>query len=364
MGCCDSGGNGGDTTYRWNPYMENQWAGGVDGNTGLLGYANRELFGEGSGYKPYGEQVQTGWDSKRGKPIYEWREKDRTANFNDTQTGAIDAAGNLLNDGTRLGQAGREQSRKTVEGEYLGGYNPYGTSTPLDRQGAENPYYTQTNQYEGMSPQFNQMLDKGMGDIVSKYQLGTAADTAKMFANSRSFGGSAHQEAVDRNQKGLGDTLSNYASGMYNQQWDRSGQLQENKLNRTSDYYDRFLNRDLQSQQYNQGLNTGTWNQERGRMVGATGGAMGNDMNALNLYQGVYGMGALDQNQRQRDMDIDYQDFQDQNNWNRNNISQYANWLSQAQGGIGGQVSMYGGGPSGMQQALGAGLMGYGMFRS
>lgn len=52
--------------------------------------------------------------------------------------------------------------------------------------------------------------------ITDQYRVGTAAQTDKAFAQNRAFGGSAYNEAVQRNQGALAGALAGAAGNLYN----------------------------------------------------------------------------------------------------------------------------------------------------
>ena len=60
--------------------------------------------------------------------------------------------------------------------------------------------------------------------ITNAYGVGTAAQTDAAFAQAHAFGGSAYNDAVQRNQAGLGASLAGAAGNLYNQE--RSNQMQ------------------------------------------------------------------------------------------------------------------------------------------
>lgn len=71
-----------------------------------------------------------------------------------------------------------------------------------------------TQQRPGQNPYLDQTIGKAMGDIARNYQEATAPGTDANFARAGAFGGSAWQQATDRNLRGLGDALGNTANQM------------------------------------------------------------------------------------------------------------------------------------------------------
>ena len=75
------------------------------------------------------------------------------------------------------------------------------------------------------TPYFDQTVNKAMGDITKNYNEAIAPSTNANFARAGAFGGSAWQQANERNQLGLGEALGNTANSM------RSGNYQEERQN-------------------------------------------------------------------------------------------------------------------------------------
>lgn len=71
-----------------------------------------------------------------------------------------------------------------------------------------------TQQTPGQNPYLNQVVNKSMGDITRNYNEAIAPETNANFARAGAFGGSAWQQANERNQRGLGEALGNTANQM------------------------------------------------------------------------------------------------------------------------------------------------------
>lgn len=69
-----------------------------------------------------------------------------------------------------------------------------------------------------LNPTTNPAWEGISSGIIDKYKVGIAAQTDKAFAQNRAFGGSAYNEAVQRNQAGLGSALAGAAGNLYNQE--------------------------------------------------------------------------------------------------------------------------------------------------
>ena len=80
------------------------------------------------------------------------------------------------------------------------------------------------------NPYFDQTVQKSMGDITRNYQDAIAPQTDANFARAGAFGGSAWQQANERNQRALGEALGNTSSAM------RSGNYQQERQNQMQAY--------------------------------------------------------------------------------------------------------------------------------
>lgn len=80
------------------------------------------------------------------------------------------------------------------------------------------------------NPYFDATVQKSMGDITRNYQDAIAPQTDANFARAGAFGGSAWQQANERNQRGLGEALGNTSSAM------RSDNYQQERQNQMKAY--------------------------------------------------------------------------------------------------------------------------------
>jgi hypothetical protein len=323
--------------------MERFWGGNEDYPGGTLMRGLNESL---KGYQPY-----TG---------------NLVAGLNPFQTGAGNALWTAGMQGTALGNAGREQGRATVEGNYLTGNkaNPYagtdGIGYNLQQGNVEQ------NQFMGENPYFMSQLDQGTKKITDAYKRGTSADTTRMYNLSGAFGGSAHADAVKNNEEALGEQLGNYTNSMLSGQYDRSANLRESDIGRqwqNSMFNVGEANKNVD--RYNQGRDRGfnAYENERGRMTGMVPTAMGNDSQYISNLMAAMGYGDKMQGQTQRELDDQYQRWTEGQNWDRNQINWLADFLGKAQGTTQ-SVQQFGGygGINPMAGLLGAGAM-YGAFK-
>ena len=182
------------------------------------------------------------------------------------------------------------------------------------------------NPFMGNSPQFQTMLRSGQEDITNAYKQGTSADTTRLMNLSGAFGGSAHPNAVANNENALGKQLSQYTAGMQNDQYNRSANLMEGALGR----------------------------QMQAIPLAFQGQGLSNDMNDR-----LMGIGGQNMDYQQRFLDMNQNDWNQAQNWGRNNVGWLASILGGAQGSTGIQTQFGGyGGSNGLSQAAGLGLLG------
>ena len=313
------GGQSGETRYNWNPFMENMWGGGKD-NPGLL---NRAVGTLNTPFTPYGG--------------------DRVAPINWDQEQAINSIRHTaLGGGAADTAAGRQAAMELAQGPQGQNVNPW----------ANSAISAGTNEYSGMdSPYFNNMIGRGIDDIVKGYQKGTSADTTRMFNLAGAFGGSAHQQAIKDNEETLGKTLNSYVDNARQQQFDRSANLRESAIGR-----------DVQTQQFDKNLGFSGYEAALQRQLGAIPLAFQGQGLAFDAARNLMGAGDFQRSYDQSLLDQAYNDWTQGQNWERNNINWMANLLSQAQGGTGITTQM--GGYQGISPGagiLGAAALGRGM---
>ena len=76
------------------------------------------------------------------------------------------------------------------------------------------------------NPYFDATVQKSMGDITRNYQEAIAPQTDANFARAGAFGGSAWQQANERNQRGLGEALGNTSNAMRSDNYSQERQNQ------------------------------------------------------------------------------------------------------------------------------------------
>lgn len=186
------------------------------------------------------------------------------------------------------------------------------------------------NPYMGENKYFKDMVANANADTVNAYKQGTSADLTRLMNLSGAFGGSAHTTALANNEAGLAKQLGNQTTSMYGQQFDKSSGLYENALQRQMGA--------IPLAYQGQGLQTDLNNQ-------------------------LMGIGKWEQDEQQRGIDQNYNNWAEQNNWGRNNVNWLASLLGGAQGSTGIQTQFGGYQPTNWgSAALGAGLLGGSLF--
>lgn len=186
------------------------------------------------------------------------------------------------------------------------------------------------NPYMGENKYFKDMVANANADTSKAYEQGTSAELTRLAALSGAFGGSAHTTALANNQAGLAKQLGNQTTSMYGQQFDKSSGLYENALQRQMGAIPlAYQGQGLQSDLNNQLMGVGKWEQD----------------------------------EQQRGIDQNYNNWAEQNNWGRNNVNWLASLLGGAQGSTGIQTQFGGYQPTNWgSAALGAGLLGSSLF--
>jgi len=294
------GGSGGSGTqqYNWNPTMQPLWQSALTQAQNLS---------------------QTPYQQYPGQ---------RIADLNADQTNAIATGERVLNaGGLPVTNAANSQGEDTLNDMYL-------TGNMMD------PYANRSNPYSGYGPMFQQQLQGQLGDTVNAYKMGTDADTTRMFNQAGAFGGSAYQNAVGANQYALAKQLGNQTANAYQTQFNNSGQLQAQDMNRGSQAYQDERNREMQA------MNQGTAAQQ-------------------NFFQGIQqqmGLGDIQRGYQQDLLNQGYNDWQTQRQYPFTMEDYLTGVLGRAQGGISPNMSFQNSGYSASpySQILGAGLLGYG----
>ncbi len=265
----------------------------------------------------------------------------QTADLNNTQRSGLDMAISIGRDGTPIGN----QASQSVMGMLQNGGQ--------DAPGLSSNVQSGTNPYAGANPYLEGMINNTADLMNRQYQQGTQAQQNAAAARGGAFGSSAYQQMFDQGQAGLASSIGNMANQYRMGDYTTQQGLSENALNRN-----------VGTQEYNQGQKQGAYNQNQQNMLGAAGLAGGqlyqNDVNGARM---VTGAGDAINAYQQQTLD-------DQNNaWNAQQqypwqmLQNVGGALSQASGTSGSSsytTQGQGGAPSWLSGLLGGGALGLG----
>jgi hypothetical protein len=179
----------------------------------------------------------------------------RVAPVDDRQIQSINMTTQRALNGSPVTAAAQQEAMNTVGGAYLStdaGANPYtGTITGG------------TNAYSGSNPFLNNAIQSASNDVIRNYQTGAAAQLDRAAAQANAFGNSGYSEALQNNQRTLGQNLSNLTNSMRMQDYTTQQQLAESGLNRNMQA--QLANANLAESQLGRGLSL--YNAERQRQI-------------------------------------------------------------------------------------------------
>lgn len=155
--------------------------------------------------------------------------------------------------------AGQQTGSRPLQlygGQGVAGFSPEqlaGQEMMVNRALQGNPLIGQANQQisrtmagDYLRPESNPYLqanvDRALGDVSKQFQTGPMANAMAQFQRGGAFGGSAHQEYMQGQQRQLGDTLGGIASQMYGQNY---AQERQNQIGATG-MADRYGNADYE----------------------------------------------------------------------------------------------------------------------
>lgn len=173
----------------------------------------------------------------------------QVANLNDMQNYAIN---NAYSQGTRgLYNSGVDGYLQNILNGAGTNYNFIANNEVNPYTDAINPYADQANPYVGTqnqyggatNPAFEQMLSGMRTNAENTYNRTTGAQTDAAAAMGGAYGGSAYNELVGANQRGLQDSLNQQEASLRNTQYQRAGDYEQQRLNNALQYSDAGLNR-------------------------------------------------------------------------------------------------------------------------
>ena len=204
--------------------------------------------------------------------------------------------------------------------------NPYGNINAT-----ANPYgatQEQTNPYAGLNPYLDQTIAKAQGSVVDRFNNMTKPQTEAAMNQSGSFGNSGYNQLMQNQQKAAGEQMSDIANQMYMQDYGNQQRMADSAIGRNlqnqqfmSNQGDTFAGRDLQAQQANANMGQNfagrqdsvSQNQDAKRLQ-AIGMAPQFGNAAYQDASQLLNVGGMLQDDAQRGLDFDYQQFQDEAN--------------------------------------------------
>lgn len=261
-----------------------------------------------------------------------------TAQMNPFESQGLNAQASRALNGSPVTDAASGELQRTLNGGYLGG--PVAGNSQAD---AQNPY-------AGSNPFLTGAINNASQDVINNYQRSVVPQLDAMDARSGSFGNAGVGLARTAAASDLTKNLGNVASGMRFNDYTQQGQYGENAANR------RFQ----AGAQYAGDTNSAMQN-ERQRMTGAVGMAPSIANQDYTDAQALQNAGKGFQQQDQANMTDAYGRFQNAQNYPKDQLTTLGRGLGMNFGttstGTGPQANPW-------AQALGAGLAGYGAYKS
>jgi len=296
--------------------------------------------------RPYYERIMGRAEAESNQP-YQTYPDQRLNAFSPDQALGFDMTRDLVTggvpDANGLAQLMAINSG-TQQPSYTGSAFSGGAWSPAAASYYMNPYVDQVA--DRMSARTNQQFAEG--------QLNRDARAV----NAGAFGGSRHGVLDAMESRDLQDRLSDQQSKLYADAYDKGGQMF------TSD-----AGRDLQAQNYGDlSRRAGAQLQLQGGQLGLQGastlGALGQQQQELGL-QGIQAMlnsGQMQQGLGQQALDIGYTDFQNQRDYERQNIQFLTSVLRGYPMTGSANVTQYETPPNQLGQTAGLGLAGIGLY--
>jgi hypothetical protein len=272
--------------------------------------------------QPYSRALLESGAAAAGSP-YQQYDGMKIAPMNESQLTALGlTAGTALN-GNPMTNASMAQNTATANGQFA---NPWATTY--------NPYMMEGN------PQLQAMIDQSASGITKNYKNAVQGQTDSMFARAGAFGGSAYMDKVGQDQSALAGALTSNENNLRFQDYSQKANLTEAAL----------------------GRGTSAYESERGRQMQAAQAGMQGDQIDFARAKALAGTGDAMQQQTQGLLDENYAEFQRQQQYPWQQIDQLGAVLGKALGGSSQTQTTMNNGyrPSGVANAIGAGMAAYG----
>lgn len=155
------------------------------------------------------------------------------------------------------------------------------------------------------------MVANAQQDVTRAYQNSVVPQTLSQFNASGAFGGTAMQQAMAEDNRGLAEQLGRVSTNLRNADYDRQAQLADSYLGRQQS----------------------AWAQDMSNRQGALGMIPSLAQSRFSGAQALGAMGAQQQGLLQSALDADYGDFREWRDWDANNLGLLTGALSALNGG-------------------------------
>lgn len=183
--------------------------------------------------------------------------------------------------------------------------------------GADWAAAERVNPYEGSSPQFEAMVANAKKGLTDNYKDVIAPSENANATLAGAFGGGAHLQQQGRNQGQLMDKLGQVDTQLRNEQFNRSSQTADNRLNRTAQM----------------------WGDERNRQLGAIGAGNQTQSQQLQNAMAAMGLGDFYRGINQQNLDADKAYWQEGQMGSAQYVEMLLNMMQRGSGMAGSSVS-------------------------
>ena len=215
------------------------------------------------------------------------------AGMTDPQMQGLQAMQQRAMQGNPLMSGAQSMLQDTTGGGYLGAQ-----AAGNQNANVQNPYA------QGNNPYLQQMVDATASDTLRNYNLSVRPQMDALDARSGSFGNSGVQQMQLEGQRQLAQTLGNQAATIYGNDYAQRAQLNENAANRQ-----------FQAGQSLASAQNSLYDSERNRQLQSAGMAPTFAANDYTDIGKLYGVGQQLQSQQQAELDANYGQFQNAQNY-------------------------------------------------
>ena len=274
---------------------------------------------------------------------YQPYEGQRIAGLTPEHQSALDMTTNRALAGSPAVTGAQQNAADSFSGKYM--------DEGLGIANQNNPYMGQANPYSGQNPYLQSMIDQSSQDVMDNYNKTVNPQLAAMDRASGAFGNSGVQEMRSDSQQNLARELGNVSSGLRFQDYGQQAQLAESGLSRDAT---------LAAQQQANQLNV--FNNERNNQMASMEFAPQLAESDYRDAQALLGVGDIYRDDSQQNLNFNYDQWQQAQNYPYQQLDVLANALRTSVGAGGSSVMSAPNAYSSNSTAnmLGTGLMGYG----